>query len=76
MVYIVDDDEIIFYAHAHEIPAYFDDFITLFLKQARYFLIFVVASILLEIFLGFFEYMHKEEIIRQVTNTHRFDYEC
>mgnify|MGYP000986711268 CR=1 FL=1 len=73
MIYIVDDDEIIFSGSANEIPGYYDDYVALFLKHFRYFKIFLLILIQTEIISDVIVLLHSKTTIDEVSNSSEID---
>jgi len=66
MIYIVDDDEIALYAGFYDLPTDIDEFLNLYLKHQRYFTIFLVVFLIMEILFETFAIKYQEESINMV----------
>jgi len=66
ILYVVDDDEIAFYAGVFDLPSQVDEFLSLFLKHQKNFSLFLASLFLIEVLLGVFAYFDKERAVLQV----------
>ena len=69
IVYVVDDDEIAFYAGVFDLPSQVDEFLSLFLKHQKYFAMFLSFLFSIEVLLGVVAYFDKERAVEQVKYT-------
>lgn len=71
MLYVVDDDEIALYSGLYDLPNNLDEFLDLYLKHQRYFLFFLVFSLIIQITLEVFAFLRMDQAAVQVsTNKH------
>ena len=66
VLYIVDDDEVIFYGDTNDIPVYFDDFVRLYLRHKKIFTYVVVIFLLAEIVFGVLGYLNRDATVLEV----------
>mmetsp|Transcript_42938 Transcript_42938/g.49792 ORF Transcript_42938/g.49792 Transcript_42938/m.49792 type:complete len:241 (+) Transcript_42938:34-756(+) len=66
MVYIIDNEEVIFVADANEIPAYFDDFVALYLKHQRNFIFYLGIAVISELVCGLLSYFERNDSLTEL----------
>mmetsp|Transcript_5500 Transcript_5500/g.5926 ORF Transcript_5500/g.5926 Transcript_5500/m.5926 type:complete len:241 (+) Transcript_5500:29-751(+) len=66
ILYIMDNEEVIFYADVNEIPAYFDDFVALFIKHQKNFKSFLIIAIISELLFQIINYYNKSDILEEL----------
>lgn len=71
MLYVVDDDEIALYSGFYDLPNTIDEFLDLYVRHQRYFTIFLVVFLLIEVGLEVLAYLHGDETAEQVMRTYR-----
>jgi hypothetical protein len=71
MLYVVDDDEIALYSGFYDLPNTIDEFLDLYVRHQRYFTIFLVVFLLVEVGLEVLAYLHADETAEQVMRTYR-----
>ena len=65
-MYIVDDDEIAVYSGFNQLPVVVDEFLELYLRHAKYFVIGLLLMMFAEIFLWILGYMNKDGAVNEV----------
>jgi hypothetical protein len=66
ILYIVDDDEIALYAGFYDLPTTVDEFLALYLRHQRYFVIFLVFFMLYELMLLYMAYENQALAVDEV----------
>mmetsp|Transcript_18276 Transcript_18276/g.15931 ORF Transcript_18276/g.15931 Transcript_18276/m.15931 type:complete len:138 (+) Transcript_18276:81-494(+) len=60
ILYIVDDDEIALYSGFYELPTRVDDFLGLFMRHQRYFVVFLTFMMIIESLLCLVAYQNQD----------------
>lgn len=71
MLYVVDDDEIALYSGFYDLPNTIDEFLDLYVRHQRYFTIFLVVFLIVEVGLEVVAYLNADTTADQVMRTYR-----